>query len=159
VEVEEAMIALRAAAGKGAGVAEVQAQVAGIHGLFERAEAALDNTGDDQAGATTAFVGALTILLREGLEALLLAIAMVAFLRKAERTDAMPYVHAGWIGALVAGGVIWLAATRLIEISGASRELTEGFAALIAAAWWARSASGGPARATPTRGRGTPAAP
>ena len=133
VEVEEAMIALRAAAGKGAGVDEVQAQVAIIHGLFGRAEAALDNSGDDKAGATTAFVGALTILLREGLEALLLVIAMVAFLRKAERTDAMPYVHAGWIGALLAGGVTWLAATRLIEISGASRELTEGFAALIAA--------------------------
>src|SRR3546814_1912533 len=28
----------------------------------------------------------------------------------------------------------WLVATRLIEISGASRELTEGFAALLAAA-------------------------
>jgi high-affinity iron transporter len=133
VEVEEAMIALRAAAGKGAGVDEVQARVATVHGLFGRAEAALDNSGDDEAGATTAFVGALTILLREGLEALLLVIAMVAFLRKAERTDAMPYVHAGWIGALLAGGVTWLAATRLIEISGASRELTEGFAALIAA--------------------------
>ena len=112
---------------------DVQAKVATIEGLFDRAEATLDTGSDDQAGATTAFVGALTILLREGLEALLLVIAMVAFLRKAERTDAMPYVHAGWIGALLAGGVTWLVATRLIAISGASRELTEGFAALIAA--------------------------
>src|SRR3546814_18663929 len=46
----------------------------------------------------------------------------------------MPYVHGGWIGALVAGGATWLAATYLIDISGASRELTEGFAALFAAA-------------------------
>src|SRR3546814_7589568 len=59
---------------------------------------------------------------------------MMAFLRKAERTEAMPYVHGGWIGALVAGGATWLAATYLIDISGASRELTEGFAALFAAA-------------------------
>ncbi|MDQ2702783.1 MAG: FTR1 family iron permease [Pseudomonadota bacterium] len=134
VEVEEAMIALRATAGAGASSDEVQAKVATVEALFDRAEATLDNRGDDKAGATTAFVGALTILLREGLEALLLVIAMVAFLRKAERTDAMPYVHAGWIGALVAGGATWVIATRLIEISGASRELTEGFAALLAAA-------------------------
>src|SRR3546814_19849293 len=59
---------------------------------------------------------------------------MMAFLRKAARTEAMPYVHGGWIGALVAGGATWLAATYLIDISGASRELTEGFAALFAAA-------------------------
>src|SRR3546814_1986235 len=59
---------------------------------------------------------------------------MMAFLRKAERTEAMPYVHGGWIGALVAGGATWLAATYLIDISGASRELTVGFAALCAAA-------------------------
>src|SRR3546814_7272482 len=59
---------------------------------------------------------------------------MRAFLRKAERSEAMPYVHGGWIGALVAGGATWLAATYLIDISGASRELTDGFAALFAAA-------------------------
>ena len=61
-------------------------------------------------------------------------IAMVAFLRKAGRTEAMPYVHGGWVGALLAGAATWMAATWLVEISGASRELTEGFAALFAAA-------------------------
>jgi high-affinity iron transporter len=130
-EVETAMIALRAKAAAGAPVADVQAHVATAQGLYDRAEIALDEQG---AGATTAFVGSLTILLREGLEALLLVIAMVAFLRKADRTDAMPYVHAGWIGALVAGGATWLVATRLVEVSGASRELTEGFGSLLAAA-------------------------
>jgi high-affinity iron transporter len=129
-EVETAMIALRAKAAAGASVAEVQARVAAAEALYDRAGFALEEQG---AGATTAFVGSLTILLREGLEALLLVIAMVAFLRKAERTDAMPYVHAGWIGALVAGGATWLVATRLVEVSGASRELTEGLGSLVAA--------------------------
>lgn len=131
-EVESAMIALRAQAGAQASVADVQARTAAMEGLFDRAELALENR--DDAGATTAFVGSLTILLREGLEALLLVIAMVAFLRKSDRLEAMPYVHAGWIGALLAGAATWLVATRLVAISGASRELTEGFAALIAAA-------------------------
>jgi high-affinity iron transporter len=129
-EVETAMIALRAKAAAGAPVAEVQAHVAAAQGLYDRAGIALDEQG---AGAATAFVGSLTILRREGLEALLV-IAMVAFLRKAERTDAMPYVHAGWVGALLAGGATWLVATRLVEVSGASRELTEGFGSLLAAA-------------------------
>jgi high-affinity iron transporter len=58
---------------------------------------------------------------------------MIAFLRKAERMEFMPYVHAGWVGALVAGFLTWVVATWVIGISGASRELTEGFGSLFAA--------------------------
>src|SRR3546814_12873854 len=72
-------------------------------------------------------------MLREGLEALLIVVAMIAFLRKAERSDVLPYVHAGWIGALAAGGMTWAIAPYVIGISGASRELTEGFGSLIPA--------------------------
>ena len=76
---------------------------------------------------------AFTILLREGLEALLIVVAMIAFLRKAERPEVLRYVHGGWVAALVAGGATWAAATFFISISGASRELTEGFGSLLAA--------------------------
>ena len=130
-ELETAMASVRSAIGEGAGAAEVRARAETAEALLDRAEATISDNAS--AGATTAFVGALVILLREGLEALLIVIAMMAFLRKAGRTEAMPYVHGGWVGALVAGGATWLAATYLIDISGASRELTEGFAALFAA--------------------------
>ena len=60
-------------------------------------------------------------------------IAMIAFLRKAERTEVLPFVHGGWLSALVAGGLTWVAATYLIGISGAGRELVEGFGSLFAA--------------------------
>jgi high-affinity iron transporter len=63
----------------------------------------------------------------------LIVVAMLAFLRKAERTDILPYVHGGWIAALAAGGLTWGVATYLVSISGASRELTEGFGSLTAA--------------------------
>src|SRR3546814_3695407 len=76
------------------------------------------------------FLGAFTILLREGLEALLIVVAMIAFLRKAERPEVLRYVHGGWIGALAAGALTWGIATYAIGISGASRELTEGFGSL-----------------------------
>ena len=91
-------------------------------------------TGANKTDATTVFVGALTILLREGVEALLIVIAMVAFLRKAERPQALHYVHAGWISALAAGALTWVVATYVVSISGASREVTEGLSSLFAAA-------------------------
>ncbi len=65
-------------------------------------DAALQPGEDD---ALTTFLAALTILLREGLEALLVVVAMITFLRKAERQDVLRYVHAGWVLALAAGGL------------------------------------------------------
>lgn len=97
--------------------------------LLTDAQATLNRADADPLST---FVGAMTILLREGLEALLV-VAMVAFLKKAERRDVLRYVHAGWIAALAAGGLTWGLATYLIDISGASRELTEGFSAIFAA--------------------------
>src|SRR6185503_10596591 len=61
-------------------------------------------------------------------------VAMITFLIRAERRDLLRWVHAGWAGALAAGIATWWAATNLISISGASRELTEGFGSLLAAA-------------------------
>ena len=111
--------------------AEVSAQADQLQALFARAETAL--APEANSGASV-FVGALAILLREGLEALLIVIAMIGFLRKAERRDMLRWVHIGWIGALVAGFATWWAASSFLIISNASRELTEGFGSLIAAA-------------------------
>lgn len=58
---------------------------------------------------------------------------MIAFLRKADRSDALKFVHAGWGSALAVGLLTWFVATTLINVSGASRELTEGFGGIFAA--------------------------
>jgi high-affinity iron transporter len=130
-EVEAAMGELRAAIARAAPAADVSARVDRLRSLFDRAETALaPGAGSD----SSTFLGAFAILLREGLEALLIVVAMIGFLRKAERGDLLKYVHVGWAGALVAGVATWWAATNLITISGAGRELTEGFGSLIAAA-------------------------
>lgn len=81
----------------------------------------------------TLFTASLVILLREGLEALLVIIALMTVLIRTERQDALKYVHLGWIGALLAGGATWIAAQSLITITGANREIMEGIAALLAA--------------------------
>ena len=111
-------------------------QVERAHDIAQQLQTQLDEAQDALGGtkdALSTFLGALTILLREGLEALLVVVAMMAFLKKADRTDVLPYVHAGWMTALTAGGLTWLVATYVVDVSGASREMTEGVSAVFAA--------------------------
>lgn len=128
-KIEAAMVSYRALVANGT-PAEVQTANQRLQGLLNEADKALAPSEND---AVAAFIGALTILLREGLEALLVVVAMLAFLKKAERRDVVVYVHAGWMAALAAGGITWGVATYLVGVSGASRELTEGFSSLFAA--------------------------
>lgn len=129
-EIETAMGAYRTVLSKQAQWVTVSAQADAIDALLARAELALSESSDD---SVSTFLGALTILLREGLEALLVVVALLAFLRKAGQTAAIRYVHAGWILALAAGAITWVLARYVISISGASRELTEGVSSLFAA--------------------------
>lgn len=128
--IEGAMGELRASLSNNAPAEKVGSQIERLTALLDTAERAL---APQSADPTSSFLGAFTILLREGVEALLIVVAMIAFLGKAKRPDVLPYVHAGWISALGAGVLTWAAATTLISISGASREVTEGFGSLISA--------------------------
>ena len=128
--IEAEMGNLRAMIGRGEPVAAVKDQVAVLDTLFSDAEEVLS---PDAASTASTFVGAFTILLREGLEALLIVVAMIAFLRRADRGEMVRHVHSGWVVALIAGGITWAIATFFIGVSGASRELTEGFGSLFAA--------------------------
>ena len=128
--VEEAMAGFRTAIARGEPESALRTHLTETEALLGEAEAAL---APEAASDISTFLGAFTILLREGLEALLVVIAMIAFLRKADRAEALPYVHGGWAGALLAGAATWALATYVIGISGASRELTEGFGSLLAA--------------------------
>ena len=130
VGIEAGMGDLRAAIARGAAVDVLRAKAKTLEDLFSDAEAALD---PQQATAASSFFAAFTVLLREGLEAILIVVVMLTLLRKAERHDVVSYVHGGWIAALGAGVLTWAAATYLIAVSGADRELTEGFGSLLAA--------------------------
>ncbi len=129
VRIEGAMSSFRSLIAERAPPANLHAQVNEIEVLFREGESALDSRAD----ATAAFLGSFTILVREGLEALLVVVAMLAFLKKAERPDMLRYVHAGWSGALGLGVLTWAVATYLMNVSGASREVTEGLSSLFAA--------------------------
>jgi high-affinity iron transporter len=112
--------------------------------LLNEAKRTLNTTG---MSSGTAFMGSFIILLREGVEAILVLAAIMAALIKTGRREAMKYIHIGWISAVVLGVITWWVADNLIQVSGASREVTEGFAALLAAAilvyvgFWLHNAS------------------
>ncbi|HET7709965.1 MAG TPA: FTR1 family protein [Sphingomicrobium sp.] len=127
---ERAMAGFRQAILRGDSEAQLRRRLGDTEALLDQVEAAL--APEAESGIAT-FLGAFAILLREGLEALLVVIAMIAFLRKAERTEALPYVHGGWVAALFAGVATWFAATYAIGVSGQSRELAEGAGGLVAA--------------------------
>jgi len=129
VAVEAAMLQYRAAITK-KDIPGAEAAAGHLEAQLQKVDTLLQDGAND---TTATFVGAFTILLREGLEAMLIVIGTIALLRRAKRTDALGYVHAGWISALVAGVLTWVAATYMVEISGASRELTEGLGSVLAA--------------------------
>lgn len=130
VKIEVAMARVRTGIGANDPPDQLQVQVDALDGLFTEAEQVL---AQKQTSSVSSFVVAFTILLREGLEALLIVVAMIALLRKAGRTEMLRWIHAGWLSALGAGAITWALATWAITISGASRELTEGFGSLLAA--------------------------
>lgn len=127
--IEKDMTGLRNRIRSGAKVETIRNEIAAITQRLDKAETLLQ--GSNLSGGA-AFTSAFFILLREGLEALLIIAALAAFLVRTERKDGLAYIHIGWISALVLGFLTWWASVELIDISGASRELTEGIAAVVA---------------------------
>ena len=126
---ERALMAYRQALQDGASVAQA-AQA------LEQAKVELDKSAallaDGAMDGSLSFFASLLILLREGLEAILVLAAVLAFLRNTGQEQAVRSVHIGWGLALLAGVATWAVAAYLIDISGAQRELLEGATALFA---------------------------
>lgn len=127
--VERAMSAYRTKLKEHAPLGEVQSTYQAVDNLLVRARQLLATTSLTP-GMT--FISAMVILLREGLEALLVLAAILALLIKADRREALPWIHFGWVSALAMGGVTWWVSQYVVTISGASREVTEGVTALLA---------------------------
>ena len=129
--VEQKMMGFRALIRNGAPLEEVQSAAFDLANEFRAARGVAT---EDTASPATNFAASFIIILREGLEAMLVVAAIAAFLIRSGRRDALSYVHLGWIAALAAGGITWLLSSTLYSLSGAQRETTEGVTALIASA-------------------------
>ena len=130
-QIEHSMMGLRQLLKDPAQKAEVAPRIAEIQSLLKQAQTELSET---KLSGINVFLAALLILLREGLEALLVVAAIYSVAVKTDKPALRHTVHIGWIAALALGVVTWFISSFVIDISGASRELTEGYTALIAAA-------------------------
>lgn len=130
-QIEQRMLQLRQLIKQQAPTAQLQAEIDEIQQLLQHAQQALNET---ELAPFNVFLLALLILLREGLEALLVVAAIYSVAVKTQQPRLKRSVHIGWVAALALGAVTWVVASFVITISGASRELTEGYTALTAAA-------------------------
>jgi high-affinity iron transporter len=111
---------------------EIQKQRLAIETRLDQAAYMLGETSD--FAGYYAFLNSALIILREGLEAALILAAIMAMLRVMGAAHAVRYIHFGWILALGAGVVTWLAAQTVLTFSGQHRESMEGFISIFAAA-------------------------
>jgi high-affinity iron transporter len=129
-EIVRELLALRFAIEAHRPASTVAAHATRIELLLDRAAGVLER---GTRAAKAVYVSALLILLREGVESILVLATIVAVARKTG-ARAMRSVHAGWIAAVLLALATWFAAGRFIDMAGASREVTEGVSTLLAAA-------------------------
>lgn len=84
------------------------------------------------AFVTSAFGQAFIILLREGLEAILVVAASIAYLIKTGNKSMTRYIYFGVAAGLAASGILAVVFNALFGGSGPQQEITEGVVALIA---------------------------
>jgi len=116
---------------QGVSAEEIQKQQLDIEAKLDQAAQMLASS-DDFSGYY-AFLNSALIILREGLEAALILAAIIAMLRVMGSPQAVRYIHFGWILALIAGVLTWLAAQTVLTFSGQHRESMEGFISIFAA--------------------------
>ncbi|ROS16100.1 high-affinity iron transporter [Raoultella sp. BIGb0399] len=88
--------------------------------------------GEGEATQWSLLLYSLMIIVREGLEALLIVAAIVAWLVKNDHHDKLPLIRQSVVVALIASVATAVLFQLLFTNSGASRELLEGFTMLIA---------------------------
>lgn len=108
---------------------QLQAQADGLSENLDKAVSMLQ--GESQSDWSM-FLYSLLIILREGLEALLIVAAIVAYLVKNNHQDKLPVIRQSVYVALLASVVTAFIFQLIFENSGQNRELLEGFTMIFA---------------------------
>ncbi|WP_312602228.1 FTR1 family protein [Pseudomonas luteola] len=128
-DTEKALMAYRQSLQDGLAVEEAQAR---LDIAKTKLAAASDLLSGGGMSTSLSFFASLLIFVREGLEAILVLAAVLAFLRKTGQQSAIRSVNIGWGLAMLAGVATWAVAAYALNISGAQRELMEGITGLFA---------------------------
>ncbi|MCP1482054.1 high-affinity iron transporter [Pseudomonas chlororaphis] len=128
-DTEKALMAYRQALQDGLPAEQAEQRLAAAKAKLTESAGLL---GSDGLSWSLSYISGLLILLREGLEAILVLAAILAFLRNTGQQSAVRSVNVGWGLALLAGLATWALAAYVIDVSGSQRELLEGATALFA---------------------------
>ena len=97
--------------------------------LFNQADSML--SGENMSFWLT-FIIAASIFLREGLEAFLVLAVVLAVIKKMDMRKALPWLHGGWIVAILLGILGWFMSDFILKFGGKNREIMEGLVSLSA---------------------------
>ena len=81
---------------------------------------------------STAFISSFTIIFRESLEAVLIVAAIYGYLNQIGETSAKKIINYAWIAALAAGGLTFVGANYLFNLTAEHAEIVEGVTSIIA---------------------------
>jgi high-affinity iron transporter len=126
-DLEVRWLALAGAMKSGAPPAEVRAQAAALADLLD----SVARPGR-AASASSLFIDALLIIVREGFEALLILTALATYLTKVGQDEKRRLLYLGGGAAVLASIALAVVADRVIPIGGAAREALEGVTMLLA---------------------------
>jgi high-affinity iron transporter len=116
---------------KGAPAEDLKGALAAMRVDFDKAVEMLGKGADSP---TALFFYSLMIILREGVEAILIITAIIAYLVKSGNKDKLRVIYNGCISALVLSLVTAILLKWVLKTSAASQEIMEGATMLLAAA-------------------------
>lgn len=127
--IEEEFRLIRKSMTAGAPKAEVKQQMSKLVDMLQEDAATLSKSDSSPLGI---FLSSLVIILREGIEAILVIAAIIAYLIKSGNQDKVKIIYQSTLVALGASVLTAIGLKYLFNISGASQENLEGITMLLA---------------------------
>lgn len=129
LDLEQKMMSVRQAIEKNSPVDEVSGKIDQAMDMITKADGMLHG---QKLSYWLTFIMAISIMLREGLEAFLVLAVVLALIRSSGIKKALPWVHGGWITAVLLGIAGWFLSDFVIRFGGKNREIMEGLVSLFA---------------------------
>ena len=101
-------------------------------GSAEGSDSADTSSSSGSAGSAADFATALLVIVREGLEAILVVVGIIAYLTKIRRRDGIKMVYVGCLLGIAASIIAAVIIGKFLGGADISQEIIEGIAALVA---------------------------
>ncbi|WP_034258738.1 cytochrome c/FTR1 family iron permease [Aequorivita capsosiphonis] len=129
IEIEQQMLNVRQAIEQDQGVPALKVETDKALAMIDQADQLMK---DHKLNYWLTFILAASIMLREGLEAFLILAVVLALIRTSGVKKALPWLHGGWITAVILGLAGWYLSDYIIQFGGKNREIMEGLISLFA---------------------------